>query len=841
MRPRLETLEPRRLLSVTPFSAPNSLLSSVVKRPTTVGVADLDGNGRKDLLLGTAEGLQLIRQTETGFGTPEAAFGPASGVVGDVNGDGVNDIVGLSHLSVAAYVNQGQGSFLEIEADDHRLLARGSSLTLIDIDRDGDLDASFIAHDLRHNFSGLGWSANDGNGRFGPFQGLIPLRDPFGGRRSDAVVADVDGDGDLDAVTVDERGRSPPRALIWHEQTSEGEYTAHRVVVPVELHSDSTVDLADADGDGRLELMVGTFRRSSAITVMGFNDDQQNFNQLTEYGMGIDASQLSFADVDLDGDLDVVRASGATLEWFARSPIGPFASNGVAITTSNDTINSFSVNDVDDDGDPDVVVVSEDFDLVALHRNNGSGSFSTEEVTRSALNEIREVVAVDFNGDSKTDLLTRGRHLSLIQAVDGTGSFDGGRDLDDRRISSMRVGDFDSDGDVDIAATDRSNLILLVNDGSGGVEQRSLGASGELVVDVDWDQDGDLDLVTTNDSNSEGGVLLSWYENLGQGAFAPNEQIADLNNHPIFFNFEPDFLFDREVRSLLPVTVMDSRMRLAVHVEQFSVDVSGIVLIGTDDNGSTVVSPAVVRFDSDDLRLRFAAADTDGDGYEEIISSIYGDGLQTRGWRDVSEDTIIQRPVEELDASIDRSQLRNVEYLARNPWTSIVTSRFDLGPRFYQHQFYPSEPLEIADVNGDGQLDIVGSRDADVFWIQNLTAQRDLNNDQIVNGQDVDLLSAAIQTGAIDAVFDINDDQQVNQRDLTVLVEFELNSRLGDVNLDGQFDSSDLVLLFQTGKFETNQLAQWTEGDFDGNGRFDSTDLVNALSVGYDRGFVDDD
>ena len=53
-----------------------------------------------------------------------------------------------------------------------------------------------------------------------------------------------------------------------------------------------------------------------------------------------------------------------------------------------------------------------------------------------------------------------------------------------------------------------------------------------------------------------------------------------------------------------------------------------------------------------------------------------------------------------------------------------------------------------------------------------------------------------------------------------------------DVNLDGQFDSSDLVTLFQAGTYDKDVDAAWSEGDLNGDGRFDSADLIVAFASG---------
>jgi hypothetical protein len=61
-----------------------------------------------------------------------------------------------------------------------------------------------------------------------------------------------------------------------------------------------------------------------------------------------------------------------------------------------------------------------------------------------------------------------------------------------------------------------------------------------------------------------------------------------------------------------------------------------------------------------------------------------------------------------------------------------------------------------------------------------------------------------------------------------------------DSNEDGQFDSADLILAFAAGKYETDEPAVWSEGDWNNDGRFDSADLVLALSTGnYEHGRYD--
>ena len=60
---------------------------------------------------------------------------------------------------------------------------------------------------------------------------------------------------------------------------------------------------------------------------------------------------------------------------------------------------------------------------------------------------------------------------------------------------------------------------------------------------------------------------------------------------------------------------------------------------------------------------------------------------------------------------------------------------------------------------------------------------------------------------------------------------------LGDANLDGQFDSVDIVEVLQAGKYNVDEIAGWSQGDWNRDMRFDRLDIVSALQDGgYGQG-----
>ena len=85
-----------------------------------------------------------------------------------------------------------------------------------------------------------------------------------------------------------------------------------------------------------------------------------------------------------------------------------------------------------------------------------------------------------------------------------------------------------------------------------------------------------------------------------------------------------------------------------------------------------------------------------------------------------------------------------------------------------------------------------------------------------------------------DEAFDVTEDRRVDEDDLEFLVVDAMRSTIGDANLDGRFDTSDLVQIFQQGEYQDNlsHNSTWSEGDWNCDGEFSSSDLVFALQKG---------
>ena len=109
----------------------------------------------------------------------------------------------------------------------------------------------------------------------------------------------------------------------------------------------------------------------------------------------------------------------------------------------------------------------------------------------------------------------------------------------------------------------------------------------------------------------------------------------------------------------------------------------------------------------------------------------------------------------------------------------------------------------------------------------------DFNGNGELDANDLDLLSEAIRNGSNDVQFDLNGDGPIDDQDRSAWLD-EKNTWLGDANLDGEFNSSDMVAIFVAGEFEDNIAgnSSWSTGDWNGDADFTSADIVAAFVGG---------
>lgn len=119
----------------------------------------------------------------------------------------------------------------------------------------------------------------------------------------------------------------------------------------------------------------------------------------------------------------------------------------------------------------------------------------------------------------------------------------------------------------------------------------------------------------------------------------------------------------------------------------------------------------------------------------------------------------------------------------------------------------------------------------DIGWeIQSTGLVGDFNNDGDLDLDDINLLTAGTQDN--DLAFDLTNDGYTDNDDRVRWVSELKQTWFGDANLDGEFNSRDLIAVFTTNKFETGASALWEDGDWNGDQMFSTSDFIAAFADG---------
>ncbi|MFH1121882.1 MAG: FG-GAP-like repeat-containing protein [Bacteroidota bacterium] len=361
--------------------------------------------------------------------------------------------------------------------------------------------------------------------------------------------ADYDSDGDLDVAvlgyyvvyneSVEEklvllRNDGPAGGNVW-------DFSYFEVSLGGMTTGSSDVAWGDADGDGDLDLVVGTdgatllYRNDAGTLVLtdtglpGYWEDNSQAD--------FDLRSVTWADYDNDGDPDLLLPSVFDFESFSYQTKlmrnDGTDNNGDLIFTETDSVFAATSHaqsawaDFDSDQDLDLLLVNisplTEGGFIRRYRNDGNGAFVGEDILGSLSVEHGEAQWGDYDGDGDLDILVAGNlretdgsytHMALriyhndnesyvpldvIADLPGEGWFD---------LTAATWADYDSDGDMDILLAGNYNSgsniegrarIYTNNDGvftDSGNELPAPRASGDRGGTFSWldiDGEGDLD------------------------------------------------------------------------------------------------------------------------------------------------------------------------------------------------------------------------------------------------------------------------------------------------------------------------------------------------------------
>jgi len=284
-------------------------------------------------------------------------------------------------------------------------------------------------------------------------------------------------------------------------------------------------------------LPFGGFSNSRTFTITSSTGGAPSFSTRSVAALWGVAGSISAGQLNGDGKLDLAVAefsANATNQLYLGLGDG---SGGFGIQSASGILaNQTVISDFNGDGRSDLVLTSPPilrglslFEVFAF-RGDGQGgfseSFSYAYSLGSRCNElgVNSIAKGDFNKDGKLDFVVGHTGFSIFLGNgDGTFVHPSNGDFDcqgafNSEADSITVGDFNGDGNPDLAVADtvRSRVTLWLGNGKGNFQPLSpiSGQFGGSLGSADFDRDGKLDLAV---SGPQGTVLV--YFGNGDGTF----------------------------------------------------------------------------------------------------------------------------------------------------------------------------------------------------------------------------------------------------------------------------------------------------------------------------------
>jgi uncharacterized delta-60 repeat protein len=567
-----EPLEVRTLLSTAPVPFQLNSSYSTGAAPADVIAADVNGDGKMDAItvLPGSNAISISLGTgHGGFGSPtlfSVGSNPVWAAVGDFNGDGHVDVVTANSgdNTVSVLLGDGHGGFAPaviggVATSDYSLGASPQFVVVGDFNSDGKLDIATA------NYAGVQSSApilsillGNGNGTFqAPLESRV--NPEFWAYASSLAVGDFNGDGKPDLAI----GNPYDDQVMIALGNGNGTFTYSSTLLastPTMVAGPDglagSVCSADFNGDGHADLAIAdTYSGSVIIVGVWLGNGNGTFGSESLYYAGEEPGSISASDLNGDGKPDLIVTNGDY-----NGLVGTKESGGVSVLLNNgdgtfqpstafatgDGPSAVAVADFNGDGTKDLLIADSASNDISLDLGYGDGTFSapkdflvfappTNENPSNPMVMPQEISASgDINGDGYKDIVTaddNGYDVGDISVLlsNGDGTFaDAVKVPAGNGVRGVAVGDFDGDGKADVAVVNSTdNDITVFRDWSDGgfLHQATyaLAGSATSIVAVDLNGDGKLDLAVSLWSTGTVQVFL----NNGDGTFASPMSFAD--------------------------------------------------------------------------------------------------------------------------------------------------------------------------------------------------------------------------------------------------------------------------------------------------------------------------
>jgi len=503
-----------------------------------VTVADLDVDGKPDIVVATWWTVTVFRNTSSGDSIGMAAkidFNVSNGavgvVVGDIDGNGKPEVAATQYVGNTVLVYQNvstPGSFTGSSLSSPVSFAVGSYpriLTIGDLDGDDKLDLA-VPNENAGTVSVLRNTSSTGSITSGSFASKVDFA--AGGTARSASINDLDGDGKPELMVVNSTGNSI--SVLRNTSTSgsilfDSKFDLATGVAPW------SAAIGDIDGDGRTDMAISN---TTSKTVSLF----KNLNGVTAIFPAQNALNVSpSTDISVTFNTDIDDSSLSSSSFVVTGSVSGKHYGSFSIGGGEKAGTTISFNPTNDFKNGEIVTVdvtSGVFDATytsimpfvsqfTISSVASSGTFATK-VDYATGSQPASVFVSDVDGDGDNDLAVANGSSNTVSILmnNGNGTFAAKVDYTTGSVpQSVFISDVDGDGDGDLAVANFSSnsVSVLKNNGNGTFAAKADYTTGSVPNSVfisDVDGDGDGDLVVANYSSSTVSIL----KNNGNGTFA---------------------------------------------------------------------------------------------------------------------------------------------------------------------------------------------------------------------------------------------------------------------------------------------------------------------------------
>jgi FG-GAP-like repeat/Abnormal spindle-like microcephaly-assoc'd, ASPM-SPD-2-Hydin/FG-GAP repeat len=487
--------------------------------------ADFNGDGRPDLAVsyfsvhGGQTGMAIyLGQAAGGFvysGSYEG-YEYFALATGDFNGDGKPDLAVISGALLLIYLGNGDGTFKSpintaIPFNQDAVDGTGQ-IAVGDFNGDGKLDVALVDGATLGTGTDLPVTILLGNGD-GTFQ--PPTQAPDTGSPTSIVAGDFNGDGKLDLATNDLNSGNVSVLL------GNGDGTFQAPVSTNVAYPAQSLVAADFNKNGALDLALENVSNGSNSVVILLGNGNGTFQVETGYPAGTATGPLATADLNADGNPDLVSANGSDAYVLLGNGDGTFQLqnnyNAFAVPYPINTSvpSGIVIADFNGDGAPDLAFSDNGGDYTPILFGRGDGTFGLRN-DYIVGGDIRAygISTADFIGSGTLDLAVPGTYFSGLFTLLGSGNGTFQTPILESGLmgSSAAPGDFNGDGKADLAfsevSTSNAMAILLSNgDGTFTAAGTQAGQFDTPAV-ADFNGDGKLDVAGADEAANNVAIML---------------------------------------------------------------------------------------------------------------------------------------------------------------------------------------------------------------------------------------------------------------------------------------------------------------------------------------------